>query len=335
MGTKRRVESDSNAEPLDSTLRSKRVIAGPPFDLQRARSSQQHVRALNMQFASWVQSQLQNHPDELWEDGVQDYLRHASQIMEKFSDVVEWLKANSTDAESLPNSSPPDLEKKVTTDIWAGADLPKSDNKSFTFPSPFFGSNGSGPGFSISMLNTKSGSAPFSFASSQVPGQGSKSLAPVVTETAEDVNDDDETEQPSSPSLKRTEEHGIVVVHEVKCKLYVKPDDPADKGWKDMGVGQLSIKCKKDAAKATKESKPTIVIRNDVGKVLLNALIYPSIKMNVQKNTITTIFHTLAVGDTSGSESGTAVARTYLLRTKTEEEINKLAESIREYTPSS
>ncbi|XP_031477812.1 uncharacterized protein LOC116248916 isoform X2 [Nymphaea colorata] len=294
MGTKRRVESDSNAEPLDSTLRSKRVIAGPPFDLQRARSSQQHVRALNMQFASWVQSQLQNHPDELWEDGVQDYLRHASQIMEKFSDVVEWLKANSTDAESLPNSSPPDLEKKVTTDIWAGADLPKSDNKSFTFPSPFFGSNGSGPGFSISMLNTKSGSAPFSFASSQVPGQGSKSLAPVVTETAEDVNDDDETEQPSSPSLKRTEEHGIVVVHEVKCKLYVK-----------------------------------------VGKVLLNALIYPSIKMNVQKNTITTIFHTLAVGDTSGSESGTAVARTYLLRTKTEEEINKLAESIREYTPSS
>ncbi|KAF3787992.1 hypothetical protein EJ110_NYTH18803 [Nymphaea thermarum] len=159
MGTKRRVESESNAEPLDSTLRSKRVVAGPSFDLQRARSSQQHVRALNTQFASGV-----------------------------------------------------------------GA---------------------------VS-------------AAAQAPSTGSKSLAPVVTETAEDVNDDDETEQPSSPSLKRTEEHGIVVVHEVKCKLYVK-----------------------------------------------------------------------AGGDTSGSESGTAVARTYLLRTKTEEEINKLAESIREHSPSS
>ena len=30
---------------------------------------------------SWVQTQLQNHPDELWEDGVQDYLTHASNIM--------------------------------------------------------------------------------------------------------------------------------------------------------------------------------------------------------------------------------------------------------------
>lgn len=30
---------------------------------------------------SWVQGQLQNHPDELWEDGVQDYLNHAKNIM--------------------------------------------------------------------------------------------------------------------------------------------------------------------------------------------------------------------------------------------------------------
>lgn len=30
---------------------------------------------------SWVQTQLQNYPDELWEDGVQDYTNHASNIM--------------------------------------------------------------------------------------------------------------------------------------------------------------------------------------------------------------------------------------------------------------
>ena len=29
-------------------------------------------------------------------------------------------------------------------------------------------------------------------------------------------------EQPSSPSVKKSEEKGVVVVHEVKCKLYVK-----------------------------------------------------------------------------------------------------------------
>lgn len=34
-----------------------------------------------LSLASWVQAQLQNHPDELWEDGVQDYLNHAKSIM--------------------------------------------------------------------------------------------------------------------------------------------------------------------------------------------------------------------------------------------------------------
>lgn len=36
------------------------------------------------------------------------------------------------------------------------------------------------------------------------------------------VSPEDELPQPSSPSLKKSEEKGIVVVHEVKCKLYVK-----------------------------------------------------------------------------------------------------------------
>lgn len=34
--------------------------------------------------SSWVQSQLQNHPDELWEDGVNDYLTHASSILVEY-----------------------------------------------------------------------------------------------------------------------------------------------------------------------------------------------------------------------------------------------------------
>lgn len=33
---------------------------------------------------------------------------------------------------------------------------------------------------------------------------------------------EDDVKQPSSPSVKKTEEKGIIVVHEVKCKLYVK-----------------------------------------------------------------------------------------------------------------
>jgi len=30
---------------------------------------------------SWVQLQLKNHPDELWEDGMNDYITHASNIL--------------------------------------------------------------------------------------------------------------------------------------------------------------------------------------------------------------------------------------------------------------
>ncbi|KAA8537928.1 hypothetical protein F0562_027492 [Nyssa sinensis] len=75
---------------------------------------------------------------------------------------------------------------------------------------------------------------------------------------------EDDVEQPSSPSVKKTEEKGVIVVHEVKCKLYVKSSDPADKdAWKDKGTGQLSIKCKEGISKGTKESKPTILVRND------------------------------------------------------------------------
>ena len=33
---------------------------------------------------------------------------------------------------------------------------------------------------------------------------------------------ENDLEQPSSPSVKKSEEKGVVVVHEVKCKLYVK-----------------------------------------------------------------------------------------------------------------
>jgi hypothetical protein len=33
---------------------------------------------------------------------------------------------------------------------------------------------------------------------------------------------ENEEEQPSTPSVKKSEEKGVVVVHEVKCKLYVK-----------------------------------------------------------------------------------------------------------------
>ncbi|KAK8472260.1 hypothetical protein PHAVU_002G153800 [Phaseolus vulgaris] len=295
------------------------MVAAPPLNMKRAESSQQHVRALNTQFASWVQTQLKNHPDELWEDGVRDYINHASSIMEKFSDVVNWLKANASKAEnSVPDAGAAFSGKKL---------LPEVVNKE----NIFFGGKTTPD---TTATNFASPWSPVLFSSSQsIFGYGSQSSAPSNNKASDDVDEENELEQPSSPSVKKTEEKGVVVVHEVKCKLYVKSSDPADKdAWKDKGMGQLSIKCKEGVSKATKESKPTIVVRNEVGKILLNALLYPGIKTNPQKNSLVAIFHTAGNADGSG-DNDSVVARTFLIRMKTEDDRNKLASTIQEYAP--
>ncbi|XP_052307340.1 uncharacterized protein LOC18097032 isoform X3 [Populus trichocarpa] len=456
-GAKRFAVSDSLPDSNDTALRNKRIMAGllfdvhrpepsqqqltPPLDVKRAESSQHHVRALNNQFASWVQTQLKNHPDELWEDGIQDYLAHASNIMEMFSDVVNWLKANSAKGGSVADSLT--TEKKLVPEIKnneskllqekTGFALP-STSASFTssWSSGVFSANQSSGGVSSSSQssslfsngessatfsnnlgsglfsnnqssgffsnsqtfglysnNQSSGSlssgqscgafsnsqtpfsinqstgavsnsqslgalsnsqTPFSFnqssaafsesqslgvlSNSQTPFSfGGQSSIPTTHNTADDADDENELQQPGSPSVKKSVEKGIVTVHEVKCKLYVKSSDPAVKDtWKDKGTGQLSIKCKEGISKGAKESKPTIVVRNDVGKVLLNALLYPGIKTNPQKNSLVAIFHT--AGDDSGNNDS-VVARTFLLRMRTEEDRNKLATAIQEYAPTS
>ncbi|CAL5356079.1 unnamed protein product [Camellia sinensis] len=357
-GTKRLGGFDSNPETNDSLFQSKRIMAGSPFDdhraepslqqsmetppqldMHRAELSRQHVRALNTQFASWVQTQLENHPDELWEDGVQDYLAHASNIMDQFRDVVNWLKANAVKGESFSALGCHDAQKKLVPESKDNQIKPFREKTGFAQA----GTTASfAPSWSSGVLF--SNQTPFSFGS-----QGSA----LLKNDASNDEDDGDLKQPSSPSVKKAEEKGIIVVHEVKCKLYVKSSDPADKdAWKDKGTGQLAIKCKEGVNKGTRESKPTILVRNDVGKVLLNALLYPGIKTNMQKNSIVAIFHTAAPGmvnlvdefiseanKSSGdvgnndSDSNGVVARTFLIRTKTEEDRNKLAAAIQEYAP--
>lgn len=383
-GTKRLGVSESSVDTNNSF--SKKIMVGPQFDFQRAasthqnsmgaptldmhraESSRQHVRALNNQFASWVHTQLQNHPDELWEDGVHDYLTHASNIMEKFSDVVNWLKSNSTKTESLLEHGSHAAQKKLVTESKDIENIsfqekilkapPSSTTPIFATSScaqenilkappstttPIFGTSsfaqekimkappsGTTPIFATSSFAPSWSTGPLfnNQSSFSFGGQSSISVKP---DASNDADGDDEIEQPSSPSLKKTEETGILVVHEVKCKLYVKSTDPNDNdAWKDRGTGQLSIKCKEGVTKGTKDSKPTILVRNDVGRLLLNALLYPGIKTSVQKNSIVAIFHT---ADDNGNDNSKVVARTFLIRTKSQEDRDKLAAAIQEYAP--
>ncbi|KMZ74153.1 RanBP1 domain containing protein, expressed [Zostera marina] len=234
-------------------------------------------------------------------------------LLEKFSDVVAWVRENSSEAKVISTKEPPSHDNNLLE----GTEKNKPNE-------PFEIQRGIGSNIS--------------FGSPEPLSHGIQASNQLKSDTGNDVDEENDANRPSSPSVKKTEEKGIVLVHEVRCKVYLKPDNTSDKSWKDMGMGMLSLKCKEGIPKGTKESKPTIIIRNNAGKILLNALVYPGIKLNVQKNTITTIFHTSGNGDMGGVEDKTDVAvvpRTYLLRTKVEEEVKKLAETIEECVPTS
>ncbi|CAN1253596.1 hypothetical protein LINPERPRIM_LOCUS8357 [Linum perenne] len=371
-GRKRSAASSSELAPEanDTAMRGK-LVTGSYFDVQKAETSQQqltavptldmkqaelsrqHVRALNSQFSSWVQAQLKNHPDELWEDGVRDYLAHASHIMEKFSDVVKWLRENaekggpSVESYSSDKKLSPQMKKNennlpndkaafapVVTSVaapWSSGIFSNIQSSGGVSGSPNSGSlfsNSQSSGMFSSSQSTgllsksqspgllsSSQSAGFvsnsqnlgSFASNESPGLSSNSegaglfsnnKGPTLFSNTQitglfsssqssglfsfnpssaggfsSSQAPNELPKPSSPSVKKAEEEGVVVVHEVKCKLYVKSIDGADKDtWKDKGPGKLSIKCTEGISKGTKESNPTIIVRNDVCEFLSSRL---------------------------------------------------------------
>uniref|UniRef100_A0A2C9WIJ7 RanBD1 domain-containing protein n=1 Tax=Manihot esculenta TaxID=3983 RepID=A0A2C9WIJ7_MANES len=320
--------------------------ATPPLDVHRAESSQQHVRALNTQFASWVQAQLKNHPDEIWDNGVRDYLAHASNIMEKFSDVVKWLKTNAVKGGTAADSF--GAEKKILPEV-NGKKIIKTLMYSPRVKALDYSPRARVLDYSPT-LRTQHFPLPIKALDCSPPVRALGVLSLIkVLDCSPTVRGLDYLLVIKSldffPAIKAQDCFPVLRPQPwlgVKTWLpqiitlrmtSMMSSDPADRDtWKDKGTGQLSIKCKEDVGKGTKESKPTIVVQNDGGRVLLNALLYPGIKTNTQKNSLVAIFHT--AGD-DGGNSDNVVARTFLIRTKTEEDRNKLATAILEYAPAS
>ncbi|KAF5843217.1 hypothetical protein DUNSADRAFT_893 [Dunaliella salina] len=64
-----------------------KVSKGEDPSLRKA-TFKAYLRALNEQFSSWIQEQVSDHREELWSDGVKDYLDHADKILKDFHDVL-------------------------------------------------------------------------------------------------------------------------------------------------------------------------------------------------------------------------------------------------------
>ncbi|KAH7298201.1 hypothetical protein KP509_25G032000 [Ceratopteris richardii] len=286
-----------------------------------------YVKALNNQFTSWVQRQLQEHPMELWQDGVQDYLRHASKINEDFKDVISSPVEASA---SLPRS---ESAQPQSMSLFSNQQV----NEGFTakFPvKPLFEIKG-GVNFSqpFPSLVIPSATKPFSGESlvtaTAVPSNG--------TDTHDTQEDDETPQEPSSPSVKRMDEPGVQILHEIKCKLYIKGDASTDGAWKEMGIGNLTLRAKEGAEKGSKEAKATVLVRNEVGRVLLNALLYPNMKLNIQKNTVSGIFHSaeadIKIHGAASPEAKAGKGRLYLFRVKTPSDAENLVEVLTSNAP--
>ncbi|CAM9194440.1 unnamed protein product [Sphacelaria rigidula] len=238
--------------------------------------------------------------------------------------AIPLLAVASTTAETAPPSATPAFSPSpVATPAPAPAPTPTPAPRppvpafSFTSPSTLPPATAPTSKFSITMpplqpANSSKGSvlgaatgAGFTFNSAAIGGSGSGAAAiprfkgfqlPSGTEiapaaaTAEADEDSMPKEDPSK--LQRAEgEEQEQIVHEVRAKLYRFKSD--ERAWGDMGVGVLRL--------MRNESTDTrrLVLRNDMGKVLLNVALYAGMKLESVKNTVKFVANIAEAGPSS------------------------------------
>ncbi len=131
---------------------------------------------------------------------------------------------------------------------------------------------------------------------------------------------DDEPERPPSPSLEKrsAEDDGEQVLYEGKCKVFFKKARPQptaphrthgsqvadtctglqDNGWSERGLGSLQLRRQKDGAHGAR-----LLVRNDTGKLMLNANLYPGLKVMLKdKNLIMSLVNFVEQSSQPGKE---------------------------------
>ncbi|CAI5467197.1 unnamed protein product [Closterium sp. Yama58-4] len=120
-------------------------------------------------------------------------------------------------------------------------------------------------------------------------GEGRTGASESISEANGGVREEEEEEEdqgPASPSVKRAEESGVDIVHEARAKIYVqKAKGEEGPAWKDKGSGTVIVKLHKGGASL----RASVLFRNDVGKVMLNAPLYKGITIMLKKNNITAV----------------------------------------------
>jgi hypothetical protein len=126
-------------------------------------------------------------------------------------------------------------------------------------------------------------SLPIPAISSTLPSNGGG----LTFNTNEDNGSDDEAEPILEPEkILRNEDDKDEILYEINCKLYkffIDKSDEKDKKpseWKDLGKNLLRI------TKDINTSKQRILIRNSLGKILVNCFFMKDMKFERIKNSI-------------------------------------------------
>jgi len=253
------------------------------------KSSADKMEACNRAFLKWVRRQAQNKPATPWTAGVRDYLAHVAKLESSAPAAAPSAPAASKPF-AFPAAAPAPAAAKPFS--FSNAPAPAPAAKPFNFGAPPPKADAPKPAFSF-------GAAPPAASAFNFGGAAPKAPA---------AKEDDAMPKEERVAVAKADDGDETTAFESRCALrrYDKPEGEKPQ-WRDLGKGQLRV----TRHKTTGASR--VVVRNDVGKVVLNFSL--SEKMSLVKTKA-------GVAVTAATADG---PKQYLLRTREPLEASHLA----------
>ena len=245
------------------------------------KSSADKMEACNRAFLKWVRRQAQNKPATPWTAGVRDYLAHVAKL-----ESSAPAAAPSAPAASKPFAFP-------------AAPAPAPAAKPFNFGAPAKPAAPPKPAFNFGAPPPKADAPKPAFSFGAAPPSTSAFNFGGAPAPAPSSKEDDAMPKEERVAVAKADDGDETTAFESRCALrrYDKPEGEKPQ-WRDLGKGQLRVTRHKTTGAAR------VVVRNDVGKVVLNFSL--SEKMSLVKTKA-------GVAVTAATADG---PRQYLLRTR-------------------
>ncbi|KAL4429407.1 hypothetical protein ABPG77_005181 [Micractinium sp. CCAP 211/92] len=278
---------------------------GSGTDSDRKATFARNLAALNSQFATWVAEQATSAPKELWTDGVEDYLKHAQQLLTDFKDVLDGTaaggKPNEPPAAAAPSSGSGKPPLAPGGLFGAAGGAAGGAGGSAAPPASIFGAlppagGGTSGGFAFGSASVPAfgaasapafggfgaaGSTPGSAANSggsglfKVPSTGTLgSSFNTGAATGADDEEGEEEQQDAEPSVQVEAGEGTELLAKHRVKLTSMPI--GTKKWADKGKGTLTLR--RSTAGEGAGQRPYFVFTTDSGRVLINAPLVKNLK---------------------------------------------------------